>query len=62
MCDRIREDDERNTKIKQSEDLKKCYEINLLLEECLNKNERDFRKCKEDLNALKKCMNYKSEK
>ena len=60
MCDRIREDDERNVKIKQDNFLNKCYEVNLKLENCLTKNERDFRKCREEINELKNCMNYKS--
>jgi hypothetical protein len=60
MCDRIREDDERNTKIRADSNLNKCIDVNILLEGCLKKNERDFRKCKNEVIELKKCMNYKS--
>jgi len=61
MCDRIREDDERNKNIRANSNLNKCIDVNFLLEDCLKKNDRDFRKCKNEVIELKKCMNYKSD-
>ena len=61
MCDRIREEDERNKKIRANSNLNKCIDVNIFLEDCLNKHERDFRKCKNEVIELKKCMNYKSD-
>jgi len=60
MCDRIREDDERNEILDQRKD--KCIEINKKLEKCLFENDRDFRKCKNVVNELKICMQEKSKK
>ena len=59
MCDRIREGDERNLKILDNNEMKKCIDINLLLEKCLENSQRDFRKCKKETNDLKECMNKK---
>lgn len=54
MCDRIRNDDERNILLDGKKD--KCIEINKELEKCLNENDRDFRKCKKYVDELKGCM------
>lgn len=60
MCDRIRNDDERNEILNARKD--RCIEINKDLDKCLNENDRDFRKCKKFVNDLKTCMEEKMKK
>lgn len=59
MCDRIRQDDERNLKMQNNEEYKKCLEFNSLLEKCLEISKRDFRMCKKELSMLRECMEKK---
>jgi len=45
MCDRIKEDDERNVKIKTMLNDSGCSNANLDLDNCLKNSKRDWRKC-----------------
>ena len=46
MCDRIKEDDFRNTEVRSILSKSGCDQINDKLNQCLKLNKRDFRKCK----------------
>lgn len=59
MCDKIKDDDDRNKSIIIKND--PCINNeNKILEECLKTNGHDWRKCATELKALQECFKNKN--